>query len=241
MHMQAAHAHAGDTTQFAEYVERNVRLYQIRNTYALRPASAAAWVRRALADSLRSRKPYSVNLLLGGYDVAEHAPHLYWIDYLGTMAAVPFAAHGYGSYFALSLLDRCAPICSHGLVAHPIRAGTTIRRRPSRKGSRRSSGASTRSPSGSSSRRAHTRSGSSTRTACASSSCNYISHGRTNRRSSTDKYTDRFHRATNTQMYTAALTAARSSISARGSRRSRSRARRCRSRGCPRSGSGRWR
>jgi len=59
-----------------------------------------------LADSLRSRHPYSVNLLLGGYDVAAETPKLYWIDYLGTLADVPFAAHGYGSYFALSLLDR---------------------------------------------------------------------------------------------------------------------------------------
>ncbi|KAJ3505744.1 hypothetical protein NMY22_g17475 [Coprinellus aureogranulatus] len=50
--------------------------------------------------------PYSVNLLLGGYDTASHDPHLYWIDYLGTISEVPFAAHGYGSYFALSLLDR---------------------------------------------------------------------------------------------------------------------------------------
>ncbi|TFK45698.1 N-terminal nucleophile aminohydrolase [Heliocybe sulcata] len=96
----------GDTVQFAEYVERNIRLYQIRNLYPLRPASAASWVRRALADSLRSRSPYSVNLLLGGYDTATHAPSLYWIDYLGTQAEVPFACHGYGSYFALSLLDR---------------------------------------------------------------------------------------------------------------------------------------
>jgi len=96
----------GDTIQFAEYVERNIRLYQIRNLYPLRPSAAASWIRRALADSLRSRKPYSVNLLLGGYDTASHDPHLYWIDYLGTMSSVPFAAHGYGSYFALSLLDR---------------------------------------------------------------------------------------------------------------------------------------
>lgn len=57
---------AGDTVQFAEYVERNLRLYQIRNVYALRPQSAASWVRRSLAESLRSRHPYSVNLLLGG-------------------------------------------------------------------------------------------------------------------------------------------------------------------------------
>jgi 20S proteasome alpha/beta subunit len=97
----------GDTVHFAEYIERNLRLFQIRNHYPLRPASAASWIRRSLAESLRSRKPYQVNLLLAGYDVAAHEPHLYWVDYLGTLASVPFAAHGYGSYFALSLLDRC--------------------------------------------------------------------------------------------------------------------------------------
>ena len=96
----------GDTVQFAEYVERNIRLYQIRNLYPLRPSAAASWIRRSLAESIRSRKPYSVNLLLGGYDTATHKPHLYWVDYLGTMTEVPFGAHGYGSYFALSLLDR---------------------------------------------------------------------------------------------------------------------------------------
>jgi len=96
----------GDTVQFAEYVERNLRLQHIRNIHELRPSSSAAWIRRSLADSLRSRHPYSVNLLLGGYDVAADVPKLYWIDYLGTLADVPFAAHGYGSYFALSLLDR---------------------------------------------------------------------------------------------------------------------------------------
>ncbi|KDN36259.1 hypothetical protein RSAG8_10947, partial [Rhizoctonia solani AG-8 WAC10335] len=106
----------GDTVQFAEYVERNLRLYQMRYVHPLRPPSAAAWIRRSLADSLRSRHPYSVNLLLGGVDLAEppaHAPDgpkgrpsLYWIDYLGTLAEVPFAAHGYASYFVLGLFDR---------------------------------------------------------------------------------------------------------------------------------------
>ncbi|ELU39797.1 proteasome component Pre1 [Rhizoctonia solani AG-1 IA] len=92
------------------------KLYQMRYVHPLRPPSAASWIRRSLADSLRSRHPYSVNLLLGGVDLAEapvHAPDgpkgrpsLYWIDYLGTLAEVPFAAHGYGSYFVLSLFDR---------------------------------------------------------------------------------------------------------------------------------------
>jgi len=96
----------GDTVQFAEYIERNIRLAHIRNTYPLPPPSAASWIRRELADSLRSRSPYSVNLLVAGYDLPNHEPKLYWIDYLGTMATVPFAAHGYGSYFSLSLLDK---------------------------------------------------------------------------------------------------------------------------------------
>ncbi|KAK2460732.1 hypothetical protein APHAL10511_007202 [Amanita phalloides] len=96
----------GDTVQFAEFIERNIRLYQIRNLYPLSPSAASSWIRRSLADSLRSRSPYAVNLLIGGYDTTTHMPHLYWVDYLGTLTEVPFGAHGYGSYFALSLLDR---------------------------------------------------------------------------------------------------------------------------------------
>lgn len=76
------------------------------NHIPLRPPSAASWVRTQLASSLRSRKPYSVNLLLGGYDPTSSTPSLYWIDYLGTLATVPYAAHGYGAYFSLSTMDR---------------------------------------------------------------------------------------------------------------------------------------
>ncbi len=109
---------SGDTVQFAEFIERNLRLRQIRTNQELRPQAAASWIRRELAQSLRSRSPYAVNLLVGGVDVSKAAlqeneagePKLYWIDYLGTMAEVPFAAHGYGSYFALSLLDRCVSL-----------------------------------------------------------------------------------------------------------------------------------
>ncbi|KAM0752945.1 20S proteasome subunit beta 4 [Meredithblackwellia eburnea MCA 4105] len=96
----------GDTVNFAEYVERNLRLYQIRNHIPLRPSSAASWTRLELAKSLRSRKPYSVNLLLGGFDPTSNTPELFWIDYLGTKGTVPYAAHGYGAYFALSTMDR---------------------------------------------------------------------------------------------------------------------------------------
>ena len=46
-----------------------------------------------------------VNLLMAGYD-EEEGPELYYLDYLASMVKVPFAAHGYGSFFSLSVMDR---------------------------------------------------------------------------------------------------------------------------------------
>ena len=39
-----------------------------------------------------------MNLLLGGYDKIADKPSLYWIDYLASLAPVPYAAHGYAQY-----------------------------------------------------------------------------------------------------------------------------------------------
>lgn len=96
----------GDTNNFADYVERNVRLYNIRHNHPLLPHAAGSWIRRTLADSLRSRRPYAVNLLLAGYDTTTDIPHLYWIDYLGTKATVSYAAHGFGQLVCLSTMDK---------------------------------------------------------------------------------------------------------------------------------------
>ena len=46
-----------------------------------------------------------VNLLLAGYDKTE-GPSLYFMDYLASSNKVPFGAHGYGSFFTVSILDR---------------------------------------------------------------------------------------------------------------------------------------
>lgn len=96
----------GDTNNFADYVERNMRLYAIRHHNALLPHAASSWIRRSLADSIRSRRPYAVNLLLAGFDTTDDTPHLYWMDYLGTKATVPYAAHGMGMHVSLSTMDK---------------------------------------------------------------------------------------------------------------------------------------
>ncbi|KAI0129277.1 N-terminal nucleophile aminohydrolase [Hypoxylon sp. EC38] len=97
---------AGDTVQFSEYIQANAQLYSMRNETDLSPTALAHYVRGELASSLRSRKPYNVNLLLGGVDPITHKPSLFWLDYLAALASVPYAAHGYAQYYCLSILDK---------------------------------------------------------------------------------------------------------------------------------------
>lgn len=70
----------------------------MRNDSNLGPSAVANYVRGELARSLRSRKPYTVNLLLGGLDPITKKPSLYWLDYLAALAPLPYAAHGYAQY-----------------------------------------------------------------------------------------------------------------------------------------------
>jgi 20S proteasome subunit beta 4 len=78
----------------------------MRNNIDLSPSAVAHFVRGELASSLRSRKPYNVNLLLGGVDPITDKSSLYWLDYLASLAPLPYAAHGYAQYYCLSILDK---------------------------------------------------------------------------------------------------------------------------------------
>ncbi|RKP04603.1 putative proteasome subunit beta type-2 [Thamnocephalis sphaerospora] len=100
---------SGDTVQFAEYIQANLRLERMRKQVDLSTNAVASFVRRQLAQSLRSRKPYQVNLLIAGADAHEkegERARIYWIDYLSASARCPYACQGYGAYYCLSLLDR---------------------------------------------------------------------------------------------------------------------------------------
>jgi len=93
----------GDRTQFSEYIQKNMQLYELRNGYPLDTSSAAHFIRGELAEALR-QNPYNVNLLLAGYD--KNGPALYFMDYLASMHKMNYAVHGYAGYFLFSLLDR---------------------------------------------------------------------------------------------------------------------------------------
>lgn len=96
---------AGDTVQFVEYISKNILLYKMRNGYELGPKAAAYFTRKNLADYLRTRYAYQVNMLVAGYDKTD-GPQLTLIDYLANTLSVDHGTQGYGGMFCGSILDR---------------------------------------------------------------------------------------------------------------------------------------
>ncbi|KAJ3227241.1 Proteasome subunit beta type-4 [Clydaea vesicula] len=96
---------AGDTCQFSDYIAANIKLYEIKNGVALSTAACTKFTRRELANSLRSRNAYQVNLLISGSDPKTGVPSLFWLDHLASANKVNYTAHGYASYFILSTMD----------------------------------------------------------------------------------------------------------------------------------------
>lgn len=96
---------SGDTVYFGEFIQKNIAYYRIKNGYSLSPTAAANFTRHEMAKRLR-QYPNHVNLIMGGVDPSSNKSSLFFMDYLGTLANVSYTAHGYGSFFALSILDR---------------------------------------------------------------------------------------------------------------------------------------
>jgi len=101
--MFALSGEAADREAFAQYIQKNVKLYALRTGLTLSNHAAANFARNEMAEALR-RNPYQTNVLLAGHD--EAGPALYYLDYLGLMHKLDFSAHGYASNFVLSIFDR---------------------------------------------------------------------------------------------------------------------------------------
>ncbi|XP_017468117.1 PREDICTED: probable proteasome subunit beta type-2 [Rhagoletis zephyria] len=97
---------SGDTVQFTEFISKNIALYKMRNNYELSPKEAAHFTRKNLADYLRSRTPYQVNMMIAGYDEQSQQSALYFLDYLANSVEVKYSGQGYGAMFCQSIFDR---------------------------------------------------------------------------------------------------------------------------------------
>ena len=124
----------GDCTSFIEFVQRNLVLNGYRMGVPFSTAAVANFTRGELAKAVRKR-PYQVSLLIGGVDAPlvapasksaaadgaaaaeekgaasvaaeeKHVPSLFFLDYMGTLQKVNFAAQGICGNFILSLFDR---------------------------------------------------------------------------------------------------------------------------------------
>uniref|UniRef100_A0A914VXB1 Proteasome subunit beta n=2 Tax=Plectus sambesii TaxID=2011161 RepID=A0A914VXB1_9BILA len=97
----------GDVAQFGDYVEKNLQLYKLRNGYEITPRSAMHWIRKAIADNLRSQDHYTVDTLVGGYDEHDNKPFLGSIDYLGNaLSDQPYLFRGFSGRFCYAILDK---------------------------------------------------------------------------------------------------------------------------------------
>lgn len=94
----------GSSTSLAELLQARIRLHELCHGTPLTVHATAHYTRRMVADELRTPSAYQTNLLVGGMEAA--GSKLFWIDHMGTLTEVPFAAHGYAAYFVLALMDR---------------------------------------------------------------------------------------------------------------------------------------
>ena len=93
-----------DSVNFTEYVQKNLKLYELNNDLKMGTSAAANFIRNELATALR-KGPYQTNLLLAGHDELDGIS-LYWMDYMAGLSKVNFGAHGYAANFVLSVFDR---------------------------------------------------------------------------------------------------------------------------------------
>ena len=94
---------AYDKKNFSKYIKANMENYYFQNGQRLTTDETAAYIRKELAEGIRST-PHQCNCLVAGFDV--DGPKLYWLDYLGSYAKLLKAAHGYGAYFLYGLMDN---------------------------------------------------------------------------------------------------------------------------------------
>ena len=101
--MIACVGEAYDKKNFSKYIKANMENYYFQNGQRLTTDETAAYIRKELAEGIRST-PHQCNCLVAGFDV--DGPKLYWLDYLGSYAKLLKAAHGYGAYFLYGLMDN---------------------------------------------------------------------------------------------------------------------------------------
>ncbi|CAH2049882.1 unnamed protein product, partial [Iphiclides podalirius] len=94
----------GETTQFAQYLAKNVQLYKTRNRYGLSTAAVEHFARGTMMDALHRGTPNMLNVLIAGYDV-DNGGQLYTMDFLGSTMLVPYASHGIGGYLGLGIIQ----------------------------------------------------------------------------------------------------------------------------------------
>lgn len=108
--MVGLHGDAADCEELFEALTAQERSHSIHVPgVCLGPHAVANFCRAYISDKLRSKKRLDVAALVGGVTTREDGSSnslLYWLDDLGSLKKVKFAAHGTDTPFLLSILDQ---------------------------------------------------------------------------------------------------------------------------------------
>ena len=96
----------GDVDSFATWAKANTDLYARRNGYDLRPAAAHHWLRKSMAENLRSEDMWRVNCIIGGYDSHERSTFMSMIDHYATnIPSQKYLFAGFPGRFCYAIMD----------------------------------------------------------------------------------------------------------------------------------------
>lgn len=95
---------AGDRVVFSEYIQKNLTLFRLRNSFESSTHSAAHFIRKELAEALR-KGPYQCDMLIAGYD-DDCGPSLYYLDYMAALRPMKYAVQGAAGTFSDAIFDE---------------------------------------------------------------------------------------------------------------------------------------
>lgn len=120
---------SGEVDRLRERLQAEAALAHYRMGRAWSTKETANFTRSLLAEHLRTRSPYQCEILIAGIDespemiglagqpqnalvsttsvraIEKPVPSLFWMDHLGSLQPLSYAAHGYGGFFTWGLLD----------------------------------------------------------------------------------------------------------------------------------------
>ncbi|CAK5080820.1 unnamed protein product [Meloidogyne enterolobii] len=95
---------SGDMDSFATWAKANIDLYE---RYEMRPHAVQHWLRKSMAENLRSEDMWRVNCIIGGYDLLDKTTFMSMMDHYATnLPCQDYIFSGFPGNFGYAIMDN---------------------------------------------------------------------------------------------------------------------------------------